>query len=181
MKLRAATPEDAAAIAHIYAPYVTASTISFETNPPDADAMRSRVEACGDLYPWLVASDEGGAVLGYASASAYRPRPAYRFTVEASVYVDREAHRRGVGRALYVALIETLEAQGFTQAIAAITLPNEPSVRLHEALGFEQAGVYRDVGYKLDQWLSVGLWQRPLAPMWGHPEEPRPFAEVWRF
>ncbi|HEY9553847.1 N-acetyltransferase family protein [Allosphingosinicella sp.] len=177
--LRPATPEDAAAIADIYAPYVTASAISFETNPPDASAMRSRIEACGDLYPWLVATDESRAVLGYASASAYRPRPAYRFTVETSVYVDRQARRQGIGRTLYFALLETLEAQGFTQSIAAITLPNESSVRLHEAIGFEQAGVYRDVGYKLGQWLSVGLWQRPLAPMREPPEEPKPFASVW--
>src|SRR5687767_9805423 len=139
VKLRLATADDAAAIASIYAPYVTASAVSFETEPPDAAEIRSRIEAGGALHPWLVACDEADRVLGYACATAFRARPAYRFTVETSVYLDPAAQRRGIGRSLYTALIPLLEAQGFTQAIAAITLPNAPSVRLHEALGFGQA------------------------------------------
>ena len=174
MRLRAATPDDAAAIAEIYAPYVAASAVSFETEPPGAEAMRARIEAGGLLYPWIVAEQEGGAILGYAYAARFRERPAYRFTVETTVYLRSDACGRGLGAELYAPLLAVLEAQGFTQAIAAITLPNDPSARLHERLGFAPAGVYRQVGWKLGAWHDVGLWQRPLAPAATPPAEPRP-------
>ena len=132
------------------------------------------------LYPWLVACDENDSVLGYASASAFRTRIAYRFTVETSVYLAGEAHGRGIGAALYRRLLAILEAQGFTQAIVAISLPNDASVRLHEKLGFVAAGIYRDVGYKLGGWRSVGLWQRPLADSTIPPIEPEPFRSQWK-
>ncbi len=177
MRIRLATADDAAAIASIYAPYVTGTAVSFETEAPDAAEMRSRIEAGGDLYPWLVAC-EADAVVGSAYACAFRARRAYRFTVETTVYLAADARGRGIGRRLYESLIPMLEAQGFSQAIAAVTLPNEASVRLHEELGFAPAGVYREVGYKLGEWRSVGLWQRPLAPLSDRPEEPRPFVAV---
>lgn len=176
MKLRAATPDDAAAIADIYAPFVTASSVSFETEPPGAEAMRARIEAGGALYPWIVGEDGDGSLLGYAYAARFRERPAYRFTVETSVYLRDGAAGRGLGRRLYEPLLATLEAQGFTQAIAAITLPNEASVRLHERLGFAPAGIYRQVGWKLGDWHDVGLWQRSLALAAEPPAEPRPHS-----
>jgi phosphinothricin acetyltransferase len=176
MRLRAATPDDAAAIADIYAPFVTASAVSFETEPPDAPAMRARIEAGGRLYPWLVGEAEDGGLVGYAYAARFRDRPAYRFAVETSVYLRAGAGGCGLGGRLYEPLLAMLEAQGFTQAIAAITLPNESSVRLHERLGFERAGVYRQVGWKLGAWHDVGLWQRRLAEAPSPPEEPRPFS-----
>ncbi len=176
MRLRRASPADAAAVAAIYAPYVEGSAVSFETEPPGADLMRERIEAGGELYPWLLA--EGEEVLGYAYASAFRARPAYRYAVETSVYLAAAAHGRGIGKALYEALIRTLEAQGFAQAIGAITLPNAASVRLHESLGFVQAGAYRQVGYKMGRWHDVGLWQRALGPETNPPREPLPFADV---
>ena len=178
MILRLATADDAAAIAALYAPFVTDSAVSFETEPPSVAEMAARIAAGGDLYPWFVALDEAGAVAGYAYACAFRARRAYRFAVETSVYVAREAHGRGIGRTLYERLLPLLEAQGFTQAIAAITLPNPPSVALHERLGFALAGSYRDVGYKLGAWRSVGLWQRPLAPLTEPPGEPRPYGPL---
>jgi L-amino acid N-acyltransferase YncA len=171
MKLRAATPDDAAAIADIYAPFVTASAVSFETEPPDEAAMKARIEAGGGLYPWLVA-EEDGRPLGYAYAARFRERPAYRFTVETSLYLRADAVGRGLGRQLYEPLLAILESQGFTQAIATITLPNEASVRLHERLGFERAGTYRQVGWKFGAWHDVGLWQRALARAGTSPEEP---------
>lgn len=174
MRLRAATPDDAAAIAEIYAPFVGASAVSFETEPPGAEAMRGRIESGGPLYPWIVGEAEDGSLLGYAYAARFRDRPAYRFTVETSVYLRPGAAGRGFGRRLYEPLLAILEAQGFTQAIAAITLPNAASVRLHEKLGFAAAGVYRQVGWKLGAWHDVGLWQRALAPAGKAPEEPRP-------
>jgi L-amino acid N-acyltransferase YncA len=178
VKLRAARPADAAAIAAIYGPYVTDSFVSFETEPPSVDEMRGRIEACGDRYPWLVAEDEEGAILGYAYATAFRPRLAYRYAVETTVYLAAGAGRRGIGQALYGSLIATLEAQGFAQAIGAVTLPNPASVRLHEKLGFKEAGIYRQVGYKMGRWLDVGLWQRALAPATNPPTEPRSVVEA---
>src|SRR5687767_14208324 len=100
MKLRAATQGDAAAIAEIYAPFVSASAVSFETEPPGAEAMRARMESGGPLYPWIVGEGEDGALLGYAYAARFRDRPAYRFTVETSVYLRSGAAGRGLGRRL---------------------------------------------------------------------------------
>lgn len=179
MKLRLATGDDAAAIAAVYAPYVTASIVSFETEAPGEAAMRERMEAGGALYPWFVAEEEG-AVAGYAYACAFRTRPAYRFTVETSVYLEPGAQGRGIGAALYERLLDTLEAQGFAQAIAAISLPNPASVALHERFGFERAGTYAKVGWKLGGWHDVGLWQRALAAPGTPPAEPLPFATVSR-
>jgi L-amino acid N-acyltransferase YncA len=178
MTIRLATAADAAAIAEIYAPYVTGSTVSFEAEPPEEAEMAARLASGGALYPWFVCEGEDGAIAGYASASAFRARHAYRFSVETSVYVAQGEHGRGIGRRLYETLLPLLEAQGFSQAIAAVTLPNAASVALHERLGFVRAGTYERVGFKLGQWLSVGLWQRPLAPLRDDPPEPRPFAEV---
>jgi phosphinothricin acetyltransferase len=180
VKLRRATADDAAAIASIYAPYVRASVVSFETEAPDEAEMKSRIAALGDSYPWLVACDEDGTVCGYAYGCAFRTRPAYRFSVETTVYVADGAHRRGIGSLLYRALLALLEAQGFTQAIGAITIPNAASIHLHESLGFARAGTYEKVGFKLGEWRSVGLWQRPLAAMTSRPEEPRPVSAVWK-
>ena len=174
MRLRAAAAEDAAAIAEIYAPFVTATAVSFETDPPDAAAMRARIESGGGLYPWIVAEAEDGSLLGYAHAARFRERPAYRFTVETSVYLRGDATGKGLGRRLYEPLLATLEAQGFAQVVAAISLPNPASVALHERLGFEAAGTYRRVGWKLGGWHDVGLWQRPLAPVAEPARDPRP-------
>jgi len=174
MRPRAATPDDAAAIAEIYAPFVRGSAVSFETDPPDEAAVRARIEAGGGLYPWLVGEDEDETILGYAYAARFRDRPAYRFTVETSVYLRAGAAGRGLGRRLYEPLLAMLEAQGFTQAIAAITLPNDASVRLHERLGFVLAGTYRQVGWKLGAWHDVGLWQKALARAATPPADPRP-------
>ena len=174
MRIRAASAEDSAAIAEIYRPYVAESYISFETEPPDAAEIARRMAAGGALYPWVAAEDGEGDLLGYAYASPFRPRAAYRFAVETTVYVREGAHGRGIGAALYAPLIERLERQGFTQAIGAITLPNPASVRLHERFGFRHAGTYAQVGWKLGRWHDVGLWQRPLAAPAEAPEEPRP-------
>ena len=178
MRIRRATADDAAAIASIYAPYVEGSVVSFETEAPDAAEMARRIEAVGDDYPWLVACEDE-AMIGYAYGCAFRSRPAYRFSVETTVYLIHGAQGRGTGSALYRKLLALLEAQGFTQAIGAITIPNEASIGLHEALGFVRAGVYEKVGFKLGDWRSVGLWQRPLAPMAAQPEEPLPLSQVW--
>jgi phosphinothricin acetyltransferase len=178
--IRSARPEDAAAIAAIYAPYVLTGTATFEIDPPDTRAMRHRIEASDGFYPWLVSTngDEEGGVLAYAYASTFRDRPAYRYVVETSIYVAGPVQGQGMGRLLYEALIDTLRAQGFTQAIGAIALPNDHSIALHEATGFRRAGVYREVGYKQGRWIDVGFWQCELNESTVPPVEPRPFSEV---
>ena len=179
--IRAATIDDAAAIAAIYAPYVIGGTVSFETHPPDARAMRTRMAAGEGLYPWLVVTSgdpDGGGVMGYAYAGMFRDRPAYAYVVETSIYLAGEMRGNGAGRLLYEALIDTLRAQGFTQAIGAIALPNDASIALHEAVGFRRAGVYREVGYKHGRWLDVGFWQCALNESAVPPVAPRRFAEV---
>ena len=178
--IRAARPEDAGAIAAIYAPFVLTGTVSFETEAPDARQMRSRMAASDGLYPWIVATngDAEGGVLAYAYATKFRDRPAYKYVVETSIYVAGTVERQGVGRLLYEALIDTLRAQGFTQAIGVIALPNEGSIGLHEATGFRRAGVYREVGYKNGRWIDVGVWQCQLNRSTLPPTEPKPFSEV---
>jgi phosphinothricin acetyltransferase len=177
--IRAARPEDAAAIAAIYAPYVLTGVVSFETEVPDARAMRRRMEAADGVFPWLVATngDEDG-VLAYAYAAKFRERAAYRWVVETSIYVAAAVQGQGVGRLLYEALVDTLRAQGFTQAIGAIALPNDHSIALHEAVGFRRAGFFREVGYKHGRWIDVGYWQAELNDSAATPQEPRPFSEV---
>jgi phosphinothricin acetyltransferase len=178
--IRAAEPEDAAAIAAIYAPHVLTGTVSFEIEPPDARAMRTRMAASDGLYPWIVATsgEAEGGVLGYAYATKFRERPAYRYVVETSIYVADVAQRQGVGRLLYEALIDTLRAQGFVHAIGAIALPNDASISLHEAVGFRRTGVYREVGYKNSQWIDVGIWQCELNEPAVPPAEPHLFSDT---
>jgi phosphinothricin acetyltransferase len=167
--IRLANVSDAAAIAAIYQPYVESSRVSFEEAPPDPTEMARRM--AGPLHPWLVVENDG-QVIGYASSSPYHRRPAYRWTVETSIYLASEAHGRGIGRELLAKLIAILTQQGFVTAIAAIALPNPSSVALHERLGFAPAGTYRGVGFKLGQWTDVSLWQRDLAPRTIDPREP---------
>ncbi len=178
--IRAAAPEDAASIAAIYAPHVLTGTASFEIEPPDTRAMRSRMAESDGLYPWLVATngDPDGGVIGYAYARRFRERPAYRYVVESAIYMADVAHGQGAGRLLYDALIDTLRAQGFVHAIGTIALPNDASIRLHESVGFRRTGVFREVGFKHGQWMDVGIWQCELNEPRVPPVEPRKFSDV---
>ena len=179
MRVRPADPDtDAGAIAAIYAATGIATVASLEELAPDTEAMAGRVRTISDRFPWLVAEREG-VVAGYAYATEHRWRSAYRWAVDVTVYIAPDHQRRGVGRDLYGALLPALRAQGFHSALAGITLPNPGSVGLHQAFGFELVGVYRDVGYKLGAWHSVGWYQLRLrrpAPDGAVPREPRPPA-----
>jgi L-amino acid N-acyltransferase YncA len=175
--IRLATERDAEEIAAIYAPNVTDTIISFESEPPTADEMRLRIEGTLDRYPWLVC-ERRGRVLGYAYAGAHGSRAAYRWSVDVSVYVHEEAHRTGVGRALYTSLFATLDLQGFYNAYAGATLPNPASVGLHESVGFRPVGVYRGVGYKLGAWHDVGWWHLPLRERVANPDPPADLPSV---
>ena len=179
MKIHAATPNDATAIADIYAHFVAGSAITFETEIPDAEEMRRRMGASQGLYPWFVAVDDQGVVHGYAYATLFKSRNAYRFSVETSIYVAPRSHGKGTGRLLYGQLLETLARQGFVQAIASITLPNPASLKLHQQLGFREVGLHRQIGFKSGEWHDVAQWQRPLAPIAVPPAEPRKAAEVF--
>jgi phosphinothricin acetyltransferase len=175
--IRLAGPGDAAAVAAIYAPYVTGASTSFEYEPPDAAEMAARIASTLTYTPYLV-FESGGAILGFAYASKHRERAAYQWSVDVSVYVHDHAHRRGVGRALYESLLALLRLQGFYTAHAGITLPNPASVGLHEALGFRPVGVYPSVGFKHGDWHDVGWWQLPLRERTGTPALPRPLANA---
>jgi phosphinothricin acetyltransferase len=159
--VRIASKTDAAAVAAIYAPYVLETAISFETSPPSAAEMAGRISSTLETHPFLV-FDPSDGVVGYAYASAHRERAAYRWSVDLAVYVDRQAHRRGVGRALYAHLFELLARQGYHSAFAGIALPNPKSVSLHEAMGFVHLGTYARVGFKHGAWHDVGWWQRTI-------------------
>jgi L-amino acid N-acyltransferase YncA len=172
--IRDADPRrDAAACAAIYAPHVEGSAVSFEEEAPGAAEMGARIERYGASRAWLVAKREG-RVVGYAYATAFNERPAYRWSASVSVYIAAEARGSGVGRSLYEALFARLRERGFRTACAGITLPNEASVRLHESLGFEQVGLNRGIGWKHGAWHDVGWFQLELAPPGeGPPPEPR--------
>ena len=161
--IRLATEHDAEAIQAIYAPIVSQTFISFETEVPTVDEMRRRVVDTLATLPWLVCEDQG-RLFGYAYASRHRVRAAYQWSVDVSVYVHEQARRLGIGRALYGSLLKILTLQGFYNAYAGIALPNPASVGLHESLGFEPVGVYHAVGYKLRAWHDVGWWSLSLAP-----------------
>jgi phosphinothricin acetyltransferase len=176
--IRMATPEDAEAILTIYAPIVRETAISFEVEPPTHAEMHARVAQTLRHLPWLVCNRQG-EVLGYVYASPHRARAAYQWSVDVTVYIHQEARRTGIGRALYTALFQLLTLQGFYQCYAGITLPNPASVGLHESLGFQPVGVYRNVGYKLGAWHDVGWWQRGVQPCPPLPVPPTAF-EVLR-
>ena len=163
--IRPASATDIPAITRIYAHAVEHGTASFELTPPDEAEMARRMgDLTGKGYPYLAAESDG-ALAGYAYAGPYRTRPAYRPTVEDSVYIAPDMHRRGVGRALLAALIEATAARGFRQMIAVIgdSTRQVPSIGLHEALGFRHIGILQDVGFKHGRWLDSVLMQRALG------------------
>lgn len=173
--IRLADPNDAAAIAAIYRPYVENSLFTFEEAAPDADEIAARIG--NPTHPWLVFALEG-LVVGYASTSPMRNRAAYRWSVETGIYLAPSAHGRGIGTRLLAAHLDTLERQGFVTAIAGIALPNNSSVALHQKLGFTLSGVERAVGFKFGKWIDVARWQRDLAARTNVPSEPLISAAV---
>ena len=155
--LRPARGDDADQIAAIYAPYANSTAVSFAYRAPTAEEYRERIRTITARLPWLVC-ERDGIVAGYAYAGPHRVSPAYRWSVETSIYVHPEHQRTGVGRALYTALLEALRLLGYHRAYAGVTDPNPASVSLHEAVGFERFGTFEGVGYKLG-----GVAERHLA------------------
>ena len=157
--IRTATVQDAPTIAAIYNHYVLNTIVTFEEQAVPADEMASRIAATMEAkLPWLVL-EEAGKVQGYSYASKWKSRSAYRFSVETTVYLDVDATGRGLGKSLYSALIEALRPTPMHALIGGIALPNPSSVALHEKLGFVKIGQFREVGWKLAQWIDVGYWE----------------------
>jgi len=179
ISLRPVTPDDATALAAIYAPFVATNAVSFESDVPAANDLSTRISAGGGHFPWIAAIDEeSGVVLGYAFAKPFREGTPYRFAVEVAVYTVGEVEGQGVRRTLLSSLITTLTAQNFTQAICTLMTPNDKLILLYEAMGFRRAGQYREVNFKNGQWHDVGLWQRDLANADTPPDPVKSFAEV---
>jgi phosphinothricin acetyltransferase len=171
MPIRDASDPDAAACAAIYAPYVTDTAITFETEPPTAAEMAARIAAARRTHAWLVLTADG-RIVGYAYGGPYKTRPAYRWSCEVSVYLEPGRRRRGGGRALYTALFDRLAARGFRTAVAGMTLPNDASVGLHRAMGFQPVGTYRRIGWKHGAWHDVAWVQRAIGDAVDPPTEP---------
>jgi L-amino acid N-acyltransferase YncA len=174
VRVRPATAADAAACAAVYAPYVLTTAASFESEPPSEEELARRIAAAQERHAWLVAEvDDGvggvggvagaGGIVGYAYATDWKTRAAYRWTCETSVYVAPGAQGRGTGRALYEALLARLRDLGFRTVVAGMTLPNPASAALHATLGFRQVGALEAVGWKHGRWHDVALLERSLG------------------
>lgn len=178
MTIRFATPADAKALLDIYAPYILNTSISFEYEVPSVAEFAGRIDAIHQQQlPYLVAELDG-RVLGYAYASRHRERMAYQWSVDTSVYIHPDGHRKGIARSLYTRLFELLRRQGYYNAYAGITLPNLASENLHCNMGFELVGVYANVGYKMGAWHEVAWFQLALQPHQLNPTPPIPVNEL---
>lgn len=162
MAIRPARDEDFDAITAITNHYITTTTIHFAYDPLTTAELRAMWHGYRDRFPWLVTELEG-AVVGYAKAGTWRDRAAYNWTAETGIYMADGSRGKGLGKPLYVALLAELETRGFRSALAGITLPNEPSIAMHLALGFEPCGVVQDAGFKNGAWHAVGFWQRRFS------------------
>lgn len=169
MTIRPAVPADGAELARIYNHYVLHTVVTFEETPVDAATLTARIADVGAAgLPWLVA-DDGGRLAGYAYAGPWKARRAYRYSVEVTVYLDRDALGRGLGTRLYTALFADLEARGIHAVLGGIALPNDASVALHEKFGMTKVAHLPEVGFKLGRWIDVGYWHRTLGPAQGAP------------
>lgn len=167
--LRLATPDDAPALAAIYAPYVQNTAVTFEYEPPAVEEFRRRIEHVLSKYPYLVAETNGN-IIGYAYAEAFRERPAYDWDVETSIYLDQNHRGQGVGRALYQELERRLQTQGIRNLYACITTTDKPnpyvpptSPAFHQALGYTKVGTFKTCGYKFDQWFDITWFEKQLG------------------
>lgn len=156
--IRPVNIEDAQEIAEIYNDYVLNSCVTFEELKVSAVEMRGRIQATNSKFPWLV-FEKDNEILGYAYASAWKPRSAYKHTVESTVYLKKEATKNGIGSLLYKELIGQLTDLGFHAVIGGISLPNDASIALHEKFGFEKIAQFKEVGFKFKKWIDVGYWE----------------------
>ena len=156
--IRECLASDAATVCEIYNHYILDTVVTFEETPLGVAEMAQRIAEIGAVFPWLVI-EEGGVVIGYAYASTWKTRSAYRFAVESTIYLAPQSAGRGLGRGLYAVLLAEIRRRGFHSVIGGIALPNGASVALHEKLGFKKIGVFTQVGWKFDRWVDVGYWE----------------------
>ena len=175
--LRPVTVADAAELVSIYAPYVEQTAVTYEYEVPSVEEFQGRIANTTKNYPYLAAV-ENGVILGYAYASAFHPRAAFRWTAEVTVYLRKEAHGRGIGRMLYEALEEKLKQQNVQTAIALIADPNPESVAFHEKMGYAVAGRLTNCAYKLGQWRGMYYMEKFLREHAGEPESFLSFSEI---
>lgn len=159
--MRSATLDDAPALLEIYRPFIENTAVSFETQVPTVDEFAARVEKALKGWAWLVAEVDG-QIAGYAYGGTHRERAAYRWSVETSVYLHSDFHRRGIAKLLYSQLFDVLAKKGYCNAYAGATLPNDASIGFHRSMGFEWVGVFKRVGWKFGRWHDVAWMQRVL-------------------
>lgn len=174
VKIRPAVAADAAALLEIYAPYVMETTVTFEYEVPGTETFAGRIEAIAAEYPYLVCEIDG-RIAAYAYGHRHMERAAYQWNAELSVYVDQGQFRRGIGRALYQAVMEILKLQNIQTVYGIVTSPNENSERLHAAMGFTKRALFPQMGYKFGRWLDVAWFEKNLG---GHGEEMEPFKAI---
>jgi len=175
MAIRPARDEDIPAITAITNHYIVTSAVHFAYEPLTEGELLAQWHGYRERFPWLVIED-GGQVAGFAKAGTWRDRAAYAWTAETGVYLADAARGKGLGRRVYVALLDELARRGFRSAVAGITLPNDPSVALHLSLGFEPVGTFRDAGWKMNAWRDVGFWQKRFATDPAGPADRAPVA-----
>ena len=159
--IRKVTKDDVFIICGIYNYYIRDTIVTFEEQEIDVREMERRVNQVTAKFPWIV-YEENGRVIGYAYASSWKERSAYRFSVEGTVYLDKDQIGRGIGIKLYEHLLYELKKNNIHYIIGGISLPNEASVALHERLGFKKCAHFKEVGRKFHQWIDVGYWEKIL-------------------
>jgi L-amino acid N-acyltransferase YncA len=175
--IRLAKTDDAEGILAIYAPYISNTSFTFETEVPSKTDFQKRISDYLINWPWLVCEIDG-IIAGYAYGAKYRERTAYQWCVESSIYIHDDFQKQNIGKALYTALIEILKQQGYRNVYAVINLPNDKSVRFHESCGFTYFATYENVGYKLGKWKNVGWWQLVINEFGMEPKAPIKFSEL---
>ncbi|WP_291293093.1 GNAT family N-acetyltransferase [Enterococcus sp.] len=177
MNIRQATSADARALLKIYAPYVTQTAITFETEIPTEEAFAQRIAETLQRYPYLIA-EENGVILGYAYATAYKTRAAYDWTTEVTVYIDQEVKAKGIGTRLYQQLESELKKQNIVNLTACITAGNEGSVRFHQKFGYKEVAFFPKIGHKFNQWYDVLWMQKELQQFDGEIPSFVPYASL---
>ena len=177
MRVRLATPEDAAAILEIYKTYIENTRVTFEIEVPTVEAFKERMERITAWFPWIVCEIDG-KIAGYAYGSKHGERAAYRWSVDLSVYIEEKYHRYGLGTALYTALLELLRKQGYFTAYAGVSTPNLKSEAFHRGFGFRNLGEFKNAGYKLGAWCGVSWYEMVLNEYVSEPEETISIGEL---
>lgn len=174
MQMRRATAGDAERIAEIYNWYILHTIITFETDVVSPQEMKNRIQEKSITHDWLV-GEVNQEIIGYAYYGPFRARAAYHHTVESTIYLAQESIGQGFGRALYAQLLESVKSRGFREVVGVIALPNPQSIALHKALGFEEVGVLKKVGYKFGRYIDVSLWQMSMVQQ-GHTPDRNPLG-----